>query len=179
MPDTERELSEILSAHADNTHGDITPQDARDAFVSLAPAVGSVGVVTPAATTIAGAGTMALGAGTGALSSVARGVDCPSGLRARYIGEAARLAVVRASVVLSSATAGPCELGARLYHNGSPVGMTARGGIVDDNGYLTLYLAHTLEVAQNDYFEVYVTNYTDTGVVTITAMHLSIEGHIL
>lgn len=176
MSDTERELSEVLSAHADNTVGAISPQDARDAFVSLAPALGAVSVATPAPTTIVGAGTYALAAGTGGLSAVARGVDNPTGLRARYTGSASRLALVSACVVVSCASA--VAVACRLGKNGTLTGMVASGS-VSAGGKVTLALSLVAQLDPDDYIEPYITNMTDTTSIQVEAMNLTILGVIL
>ena len=55
MPDTQRTVAAVLALLADNSSGDITPQDIRDAFVSWQPGHGQISVPASASAACYGA----------------------------------------------------------------------------------------------------------------------------
>ena len=177
MAETRRTLAEVLTLLATNTNGEISATDLRDAVVSLSPCFGAVNVSTPAATTIAIAGTYYAAAGAGAIQASARGMDSPSGLRLRYTEAPDR--VLRLEVTATLECVASATLGLQIRKNGAVVsGLSNWRGYTPADKPVTISVSVLVDASENDYFDVFVTNESTTDSVTVSAMHFSAEGII-
>jgi len=176
MADTQRTIAELLALLADNSTGDISEQDLRDVVVSLANSYGGFHVSTPIETAIALVNTPVKALGTTTVSGAVRGMDMPADNRLRYTGAPTRFHTIRAALsVISAASNKVFEF--YIAKNGvvdTTSGIRRKQGTSSDEGALALEFH--IQLAQNDYVEVWVENVTDASNMTITRMVLTGEG---
>ena len=172
MVDTQRSLSELQTILADNTTGDISPQDLRDFLISMKNPCGGLYVTTPAGTVIGTPGTYELVAGTTAQSdeSSLYLVTASSAGRLTYTGTKDMHFHVVCTLSLTC-TQNNRTLSVRILKNGTTplVHSTAnlRIGTGSDIRFMAVH-ADTM-LMQNEYLEAQVTD--ETGTSTITAEH--------
>lgn len=178
MVDTVRTVAQLQALLADNTTGDISPQDLRDFLVSVQPPYGSISRLVAAATTINTPGTYEKMAGTTLLGNADR-FDMPVDGRLRYTG------LVRKHMhiaVTTSFTAGGnnVTVGLKVAKNGVVLDDSVarrRVGTGTDIGSTALHADVFMD--QNDYLEIYVTNETNTNTVTIEELYLFALGMLM
>ena len=178
MPDTLRSESAILALFADNTSGDISPQDLRDFVVSVNPGHGSMYVSGTAATTITIAGTYYKAAGTTTLSGSPSNFDMPADNRLRYTGSP-DIHVHLACSISYTCGANNQVLGFKIYKYDDSAGSGAtdtpsniRDKIATGADIRTTALHADFMMSTNDYVELHVTNETSTNQPTIDKMYL-------
>lgn len=181
MVDTQRTLSALQTLFADNTSGDISPQDLRDFLVSAEPDRAEMYWSTPAATTTSDTGTYYKAAGTTTLQTSPAAVNftMPANNRLTYTGTPTRLFLVQfhgtqvaqsGSVVVhwriakGGTTIAASEISRKQGANATDVGAFAIGTIVS--------------LATNEYVEVWLRNATSTTTVTVQAGNLTVWGGI-
>lgn len=174
MADTRRTLSAILALLADNTSGDISPQDLRDAILSASPEYGALYVTSAAATTLAGASTWTKAAGTTASIGASTNVTVSTSNRITWGGAATvnALMFMAASVTCASSSQ-IMEIG--IAKNGTIIGSTAierKIGTGSDVGAVATF--GFVELATSDYVEMFVMNQTSTGAITLNRAIFSI-----
>jgi len=103
MADTQRSYADILTLLADNSTGDISPQDMRDVVATLRPGHGEISITTPAATTLGDTTTWVQVAGTYALSADAVNWAMTSSGRLYYTGTSPRMLHIACTLSLTSA----------------------------------------------------------------------------
>lgn len=181
MVDTSRTKSQLLtSLFVDGqANGSITAGDIRDLIVSLSPACGGIYVSSPAVTTIGSSGVFVLGAGTTTLLSAASEVDMPQNNRLRYTGSVQRAFMVDVSFTVT-VSGNDQDTRYQLAKNGSLLVETivarkfAQGA---DKGSLSMNTQLALNT--DDYIEMFVTNDTSTGDITIENMTITMIGFII
>jgi len=162
MADTERTKADLLALYADNTSGDISPQDLRDLVETMDRPVGFMVVSTPATTTIGVAGTYYLAAGTTTLY-VSRDFTMPQNNRLTYTGTPKILALVALSLTLSVSGTGNKTLAITLYKGGGEVSAKYRCRSTLTGATCRSYTIMALvSMTTNDYLEIWITNETDT-----------------
>jgi len=171
MADVKRSLADLLLLFADNTTGDISPQDLRDLAVSLSNAHGRISIDTPAATTIGVAGTFVKAAGSTVASGI--GVEFTEGTanRLTYTGTPTRHVHMTANLTLNAIGTNQV-VSAAIAVNGVVQSASEAATIIKVSGDgLSLSLAYDLHMTTNDYVEVWVTNETSTGDVTVENLY--------
>lgn len=175
MPDTLRDLAALQTLLADNTIGDISPQDVRDFLYSMKRPHGSIYITSSAETSIALVSTPVKVAGTTALSDNTSHYlfDMPASNRLRYTGSpdchahiaislsmtaAANNKVAELSVYKNGTTRLEHSVIERKITTGSDVGATA--------------LHADCNMSQNDYIELWIANNTDSANMTISKMYM-------
>jgi len=182
MVDTARTSADLLANlfQDGQAAGEITAQDLRDMILSVKPSHGGLSMDTPAATTIAVAGTYYKAAGTTVLDAVLQDFDDGPGMsnRLRYIGAPTRHVQVAASISMTCGGSNQV-VGFQLAKNGTVLPNTVakrKVGTGADIGNMTLLA--DVNMATDDYFEIWVTNETSTSVVTVEHIHLHAIGHL-
>ena len=168
MADTRRTVSALQTLLADNTTGDISPQDLRDFLVSAAPEYGGLYISSSAATTIGGAGTPTKASGTTASIGASSNITVATTNRITYTG-AADIAVIVLFACSMTCASSTVTLGISVAENGTQIASTEvfrKIGTGSDQGAASTFGIATL--SQNDYVEMFVTNEDGTGAVTLT-----------
>ena len=163
---TQRSYAEILALFPNNTSGDISEQDLRDYVDSVKPPFGSVSIDTPAATTIVTPGDFVKAAGSTIVGDSYLMTPDASG-RITYNGASDRHFHIVASVSMTCAGVNQL-LGFRIAKNGTTIAasqLRRQVGTGADIGSTALHADVTL--SQNDYLELFLTNYTSTNQVTV------------
>ena len=173
MADTARTKSALAALLADNTTGQISPQDIRDFLETMQPAYGSCYVTASAATTIAVAGTYYKAAGTTTQIDVNRFTHANN--RLTYTGTPTVRA--RAIAMLSVLTAGTNDvLGFKIAKNGTPIAASEiRRFVGTGTDVGAVALAVDVDLATNDYLEIWVTNEDATATVTLDKMYFAVQ----
>lgn len=175
MADTIRTLAALKALLPDNTTGLISPQDLRDMLVSLVPGHGSIYISTPAATTIAQAGTFVKAAGITTAVHLDATFDMPASNRLRYVGAIPVHATVSATISFTSGGNNQ-DLAFQVHKNGNPVigsHISLKIGTGTDERSTALHV--DADLVQNDYLEVWIANDTGTADVTLTHLYLHAE----
>ncbi len=168
MVDTQRSQATLLtSLFADGqAAGSITPQDVRDAIISLSPPYGGLSFTIPAATTISTPGVMVKAAGTTAVTNV-RDFTTPGDNRLTFVGVSPRHMHIAMS--LSFTTAGTNDrLSIAIARNGSvltPSKLTRFVGTGSDQASTASHADIILNV--DDFLEIFVTNEDAAADVTV------------
>ena len=178
MADTRRSYSEILALFADNSAGDISAQDLRDAVVSLTPDHGEISITSTTATTITDTTSYFPAAGTWALASGADDWDMNTNGQLRYTGATSREVhvVATASVTVASNNQ---TLYVGIAKNGADISAAdihAKIGTGTDVQAVTM--TATIEVVNGDYVSLDVRNTTSTANVTFETGEITVMGHI-
>ena len=179
MAETQRSLAEILTLLADNTQGNISPQDIRDMVISISSVHGKqyfTGSTTE--TIISTSGTYVKIAGTtiGNLSDPASVNTTSTSNRLVYTGVSTRHFLINATVSLRT-TGTNQEVDAKLYYNGIEMVDTEAHVTIKAGGDLaTLSIHGDIVMNTNDYIEVWVTNDTSTNNIVVEDLYLFMSG---
>ena len=166
MADTERTLAAMLVLGADNTTGDISPQDYRDGLVSVSPSFGSMYFSTPAATTPAGAGTYLKALGTTTSVNLG-GFTMPASNKLLYTGTPDIHVHCACSISMTCASTNKI-LGFKIAKNGSVFDHSEVHRKVATGSDIGSTALHSdFAMSTNDYVELFLANITDTNTVTI------------
>jgi hypothetical protein len=176
MADTKRSLADIYTLLADNTTGDISPQDMRDIVKTLQPDHAEMYISSSSATTISDTTNYFDVEGTWALKSGASDWDMNTNGQLRYIGEADRCVFVWATGSMTTASSNQV-LYLGIGKNGTDVSdadihrKTGTGGDVG-----AAALTAILEVTQYDYVTLDVRNTTSAVDVTFETGEIIVQG---
>lgn len=168
MAETQRTISDLQTLLADNTSGDISPQDSRDVMETLRAGHAEIYIATPAATTFTDSTSYEVVAGTWALSSGAYNWTMDVNGQLKYTGVANRMVHIAVSISMSSSAnqmipyVAVAKNGTRLV----PSTIIRKMGSAGDIGSTALH-AFT-SVATDNYLEIIVRNSTWTAAQTIT-----------
>lgn len=166
MADTQRTLAQILALLADNTSGLISPQDIRDAVVTLAPSGGGIYLTSPLETAISDTVTHFPDLGTYSDGLLSADWSHGTNGRLQHDGVVTRLAFVLA-VWSITAAANNKVVEAALLQNGAVIPQSTvlrkinTGADVGAGACLAM-----VSVAPGDYFQLAVRNTTDTANLT-------------
>ena len=182
MPETRRSIEELLILLADNTTGQISPQDVRDMFMSLANPFGSIHVDVSIETVIANADEWTKVLGTTAAGHL-RDFDMPSDGRIRYTGEAPVHVHVASSFTLETASNNQV-IGIRIVKSGDAEDPDSKASAVRlklaSAGGIESTAIHFDSVMENgDYLELFVENETSASNVTLGQIYFFAVGMIL
>jgi len=172
MADTQRRLAAIVALLANNTDGDISPQDHRDTVETMRNGHGEISVTATSSTTIATSNSFVVVAGTYTLSGNASNWDMNSNGQLRYIGAASRVAHIASS--LSFSTVGNSKvIEIAVAKNGTvvaPSTVSRKTGTGGDVGSTAVHAF--IDVDTNDYLDVRVANTTDDTNLTVEKLNL-------
>lgn len=183
MPDTVRTSTDLLNnLFQDGQTAGITAQDMRDLIVSMKNPYGAYHFSTPAATTIGGAGTYVKAAGT-TTTGLLYLMDANSvNNRLRYIGTTARPFLITCKMTVTMASGTNQNLGMRLYKyddsgaSGAAIDGSTNKTIVDGTDNVEISTGALVELDENDYVEIWITNLTNTVSPTVQLGELKAVG---
>lgn len=172
MADTKTTLSAALAKLPDNTTNDISPQDHRDALVTVAPGHGEISITATAATTISDTTSYFMANGTYELSAEAMDWDMATNGQLRYTGAPERLCHIAASFSFTTASSNQtCEI--VVAKNGTAIATSAvrrKTGVGSDVGSSA---AHAFtRVSNGDYLTLAVRNTTSASNATFQTVNL-------
>ena len=175
MADTQRTASALATLFADNTSGDISPQDLRDFLVSAHVNYGVSYVSTAAETTISTQDVFVKAAGT--TTEIATRNFTHTAGRLTYNGTPDINVYV--SCCFSMTAAGNSkEIDFKIAKNGTVIDSSMirrKVGTGTDVGAASVD-SFIEGLSTNDYIELWVANHTDTTNVTIELCHLMVFG---
>ncbi len=180
MAETPKVLSALLAQLPDNTTGLISPEDIRDAVVSLFPSRGQLDLTATAATTFALTNTWYKLAGTTALDATLGqdGFAQASDNELRATKAVNQVLLVTANVELVCASNNK-TFGITFAKNGVAITGIHVSAVLSDSGKgYGFSITGLLPTSQNDTISVFVRNETDTTAVTATSLTLSAVGFI-
>lgn len=183
MADTPRTQSELLSAFRDNVSNAITPQNMRDFVVSvpITTTSGGYGSLNSTASTLQ-ALTVSVPSKITLVTTLlqSRNFDMPADNRLRYIGTDTGKFKVAINFSAFESTASADVFLFEIYKNGAATGIATRQGLdgTTADEAQSVVLGGMLELATNDYIEVFVTNETDSDDVTIESIQFDVFGVI-
>lgn len=167
MPDTRRTKSALQTLLADNVAGDISPQDIRDLLVSTAPAYGAYYVSSAAATTLGGTSTPTKAAGTTASLGASSDITVATTNRITYTAAPTIQGLFFCAVTMTCASSTQ-NVALSVAKNGTQIAgsiIQRNIGTGSDKGAVATF--GIVELAQNDYLEIFVQNDTSTGAITL------------
>lgn len=184
MADTIRTQAAILALLADNTNGDISPQDLRDMMLSLQPVMGQVSMHESASeTAIAVDDTWYEMDMTGAALDITSSIinatndfDMPAAGRLRYLGSVDRMFHCVATLSFVAASNNQ-EIHIALAKNGVPsvqAELHRKVGTGADVGAVALHWI--VAMSMNDYLSIFVKNVTSAANMTATVANLQTVG---
>lgn len=180
MAETPKVLSALLAQLPDNTTGLISPEDIRDAVVSLFPSRGQLDLTASATTTFALTSTWYKLAGTTALDATL-GQDGFS----QFADNELRATKAVNQVLLCTATVEVSSAGNNKTYsftfakNGTPITTAHVSDRLDSSGQnYTVSLTALIPTVPNDIISVYVRNDTDTTALTTQNLTVSAVGFI-
>jgi len=137
------------------------------------PPVAEMIVNTPAATTIAVAGTFYKGEGTTLLSAGSINFNMPVDNRLRYTGVLTKLFHVVSVISYSVASGANQQMRARIYKNGVFISGSEILDTITTSADINSSSVNTLvELATNDYLEIFITNSSSTNNITLQTINM-------
>lgn len=175
MVETMRSIAALLALTADNTSGDVSPEDLRDVITSLKVRYGSMHISSAVETVISAINTPTKVLGTTTLG-LSTDFDMPVNGRLRYTGAAdfAGVVVYGASItgassnqdttmwVYKDAAVVPMSEAHRKIGTGSDIGRAVVISLVD--------------FSTNDYVEAFIENDSSSANITYTSMTMMVFG---
>jgi hypothetical protein len=180
MAETPKVLAALLAQLPDNTTGLISPEDIRDAVVSLFPSRGQLDLTASAQTTFAATDTWYKLAGTTALDATLGqdGFSQASNNEIRATKAVNQVLLITANVELVCASNNK-TFGITFAKNGVAITGIHVSAVLSDSGKgYGFSITGLLPTLQNDTISVFVRNETDTTAVTATSLTLSAVGFI-
>lgn len=180
MAETPKVLSALLAQLPDNTTGLISPEDIRDAVVSLFPSRGQIDLTSATQTTFVATNTWYKLAGTTALeTSLGQdGFSQPADNSLRATKNVNQVLLITANVELQCGSNNK-QYGITLAKNDTPInGIHISALLADSNNSYGFSITGLIPSSVNDTISVYVRNETDTTAVTATNLTLSAVGFI-
>jgi hypothetical protein len=180
MAETPKVLAALLAQLPDNTTGLISPEDIRDAVVSLFPSRGQLDLTASAQTTFAATDTWYKLAGTTALDATLGqdGFSQASNNEIRATKAVNQVLLITANVELVCASNNK-TFGITFAKNGVAITGIHVSAVLSDSGKgYGFSITGLLPTSQNDTISVFVRNETDTTAVTATSLTLSAVGFI-
>lgn len=173
---TRRTKAELDVLFANNSTGDISPQDLRDLVDSLTPGHGSIMLVTPLPTTIPGAGQYVKANGTTQLSTqtMHRDFTMPMNNRLMWSGITSVHCHVVSSLSMSSG-GNNVDIGVKLTKNGVEIDHSNLRRKISTGADIGSTAIHgDFQMNPGDYVELYVANLTNTSTITLEEFYLFI-----
>lgn len=185
MTDTVRTLADIQALLADNTRGDISPQDLRDAIISLGNQYGQLSETGNVAATVISdtISYFEVTLTTPTLGQVSQlqgsaDFDQPAAGRLRYLGTPARKFAIICSLSLKAAV-NKREIHLALGKTGTPdTNSEQRRWLADNDDVGSTALSCIADLATNQYISLFAKNITGVDNVTIVSFNLNAIGMI-
>lgn len=178
MAHEERTLAQLLIDFADNTQRLITPEDMRSLLLSLTPDEAGMYISTPAETTIANANEPTKIAGETTASVILSDVTMPQDNRLQHTGDVTRFFKIVVNLSLTAAGNNLIVAG-HIAKNGSPLVQSEQHHkITTGTDIVGLGLSAVIDLAQDDYIEIWIENKTSTDNITIEFMNVAVVGFI-
>lgn len=180
MAETPKVLSALLAQLPDNTTGLISPEDIRDAVVSLFPSRGQIDLTASAATTFSGANVWTKLAGTTALDATLGqdGFSMPGNNELKATKAVNQVLLCVANVEASCASNNK-TFGMTFAKNGTPIGTFHVSQKMDTGGASYFFsFSALIPVVQDDIISVYARNESDTAALTASNLTISAVGFI-
>lgn len=180
MAETPKVLAALLAQLPDNTTGLISPEDIRDAVVSLFPSRGQLDLTASAQTTFSGANVWTKLAGTTALdTSLGQdGFSQASNNELRATKAVNQVLLVTANIELTCASNNK-TFGLTFAKNGTAIsGIHISAILSNSNKGYGFSITGLIPTAANDTISVFIRNEGDTTAVTATSLTLSAVGFI-
>jgi hypothetical protein len=180
MAETPKVLSALLAQLPDNTTGLISPEDIRDAVVSLFPSRGQIDLTASAQTTFSGQNVWTKVAGTTALDATLGqdGFSQASNNEIRATKAVNQVLLVVGNIEATCANNNKV-FGFTFAKNGTAIGTFHLSERFDVGGssYSVSFTA-LIPTVQNDTISIFARNETDTTALTATNITLSAVGFI-
>jgi hypothetical protein len=172
---TQRSKADLDALFQDNSSGLITPLRLRDLVETLACTSGSLYITAPAATPISVPGTFTKASG-GTTQVDDHRVEMPGDNRLTYMGDAT--VHIHLVVNLSAQCASNNQvLGFAVAKNGAVVEHSVMEHFIGNATDVKVMAIHAdMDMEPNDYVELWVTNYTSTGAVTVKRGYMYFMG---
>lgn len=169
MVDTQRSITAVKALLADNTTGDISPQDVRDMLETLRSGHGEISVTSAAATSFADASSFVDIAGTWALSANNHNWDMNSNGQLRYTGTADRICHIACSFSFTSSTNNQV-IEWTVAKNGTAITQSVLENKIGTGSDVQSSALHAFAtVSTNDYLTIQCKNTTWSGAQTVTS----------
>jgi hypothetical protein len=172
MAQTQRSAADLFTLEANNTTGDISPTDLRDAIESLRNGHGEIAVTSSSETSIGTKDVFVQCAGTYTLSGNTHNWDMNTQGQLRYIGAADRVVHIAAS--WSATSAGNAKIyRVAVAKTGTPIAVSEVQRKIAAGADVGSSAAHAfIDVSTNDYISLMVANASDTTDVTMLTLNL-------
>lgn len=173
---TQRTLATLQGLLADNTTGDISPQDLRDLVETLAHDHGELSISSPVETTIDTVDVWKKMAGTTVISpGVNHHFDMPVDNRLRFTGDADRLMHIAVSIGVTPAASNK-TLEFMVAKNGNAADVNSLPSVIqmtlpNQNITVATTLHAFIPMSPNDYIEVWCRNVTDATNLTAETLN--------
>lgn len=172
MAETQRTLAALLTILADNTTGQISPEDVRDIVETLRAGHAELSLSSSAETSIATVDTFVKAAGTTTLSANAHNWTMPQDNRLTYGGTVARVVHVACSLSMTAAANNKLARLA-IAKNGTIVTASEVQRFIATGADVGSTALHSMvSVDPTDYLEVWIANGTDNANMTLTYLNL-------
>lgn len=172
MSETQRTLTALLTILADNTTGQISPEDVRDIVETLRSGHAEIFVSSAAESTIDSQNVYVKAAGTTTLSANSHNWSMPTDNRLTYGGTVARVVHIAASVSMTSAGNNKIAKLA-IAKNGTVLEASEVQRFVSTGADVGSTALHAFtSVNPTDYLEVWIANGTDAVNMTLTTFNL-------
>lgn len=179
MVDTQRSQSQLLTAlfQDGQAANSITAQDVRDLIVSYAPSFGAMIITSAAATQTVSTGTYLKASGT-TTGLTLNNFTSTGNNRLKYTGNVASHVYINANLSVSAVNANQ-TLGFRIAKNGTAdANSEVTRRIQGVNDVASISIGFGVSVSSSDFVELFVTNQTSTGALTVDSMYFHIQGNI-
>ena len=173
MADVQRLQAAIIALYANNTSGDISPQDLRDLVVSIIPGWGGLYISTPVQTVIASGGTAVKMLGTTTAFDVQNFTH--SNNKLLYDGAPTSRFFVWANVTFDIAT-GTDTVSVQLFKDGSLITGAESRSVNTAALPNTVSVMASVSLATNSYVEIYIENEDTTENIDTTQAQMFIIG---
>jgi hypothetical protein len=180
MAETPKVLSALLAQLPDNTNEEISPEDLRDAVVSLWPSRGQLDYVAGGTTTFAASGTWTKLALTTVLDTAVCSscISMPGNNEMRLLKAVAQVVLVTATVEVTSPSNNK-TYSACIAKNGVALNTCHVTQKIESAGAAYTFVVTALvPTVQDDTLSIYVRNDTDTTALTTANYTLSAVGFV-
>ena len=177
MAETERTYPQLIALMADNSTGNISPQDIRDLMESLRNSHGSIHIDTPAPTTIGGIGAFVKLAGTTTFGGLALRTDMPADNRIRYLSTVEQHVHLTVSATMQSLVGNNQVIALRIAKNGTTDSVSEVRTIFKAvNDQQSMMLHWDGHMAETDYLELWGANMTGVNNIQMDNLHVFMRG---
>lgn len=180
--EVQRTIAELYALLADNSSGDISPQDVREIVETLRSGNAEMSLSVSAETSIAAIGTFVKLAGTTVQTAnpAARLFSMTANNRLEYTGVAKVIVTVHTNVTLQLSSGVNQDIRTRIAKNGLTITETDVLRLLSgttDKGFV--HCDANVEMVTGDYVEVWVANNTSTANLTALRLQTIVESEAI